>query len=129
VENLLRGTVQNCDGEFAAIELNGLQIRGKAQFPAHSKVVVCIRPDEISLGPHDCGRQGLNQFSGKIVEVTAGIDSHRIILDCDLGRVIAVIRRQELMALGLTVGDQTPFSFDAAAIHVIAAETATADCD
>jgi len=127
VENRLRGVVQDCDGEFAAIALNGFKIYARAQFPAHAKVVVCIRPDEISLGPCECGRQG--QFSGRIVEVSAGIDSHRIILECGWGRIIAVIRRQELITLGLAVGDETALAIDADAVHVIAAETAKADCD
>jgi tungstate transport system ATP-binding protein len=129
VENRLLGMVQDCEGEFATIALNGFKIYARAQLSANAKVVVCIRPDEISLGPHNCRRQGRNQYSGRIVEVSAGIDSQRIVIECGLGRLIALVRSQELIALGLGLGDAADLAIDADALHVIATETATVDFD
>jgi tungstate transport system ATP-binding protein len=119
VENRIHGVVEASDGEYSAIAVNGLKIYARGQLSADTNVVVCIRPDQISFGPRHCRAQGGNQFKGRIVGVTPSIDSHRIILNCGSCRLIALIPRQEFMALGLAVGDEADFGFDPAVAHVI----------
>ena len=128
VENRIHGTVEDFGGEYSTIAVNGIKVYARAQLSANAKVVVCIRPDEISLGQRPCRAPGRNQFTGRIVDVAIGIDSHRIVVECGSCRVIALIRREELMAMDLGVGDEATFGFDAAAVHVIAVEKARADC-
>ncbi len=129
VENRSDGVVEAFDGEFSAIVADGIRIYARGQLSAGVKVVVCIRSDQISLGPRHCRAQGWNQFTGRIVDVSAGIDTHRMILNCGSCRLVALIPRREFPALGLAVGGEVVFGFDAAAVHVIAVERRAGDCD
>ena len=122
VENRSNGAVEAFDGEFSAIVADGMRIYAKGRLSAGAKVVVCIRSDQISLGPRHCRGQGWNQFTGRIVDVSAGIDNHRVILNCGSWRLIAMVPRREFPELGLAVGGEVVFGFDAAAVHVIAVE-------
>ncbi|HWH77492.1 MAG TPA: ABC transporter ATP-binding protein, partial [Candidatus Binatus sp.] len=129
LENRIHGVVQRLDGEFSVIALTGIELYAKGCFNAGTRVAVCIRPDEIFLRPRLCHGQGRNQWTGKIIDIAAGIDGHRIVLAHETCRLVALIKRQEFPLLGFSMGDEVGFGVDPAAVHVIAAEKTRPDVD
>jgi len=122
VENRFKGEVAAFDGEFSMIVVDGIKLFARGRWSAGAKVVVCIRPEEISFAPRQCRGQGWHQFTGKIVDIAAGIDDYRMTLNCGSCRWVALLPRRQFKALGLALGDEAVFGCDAAALHVIGAD-------
>ena len=121
VENRIHGVVEAFDGEFSTIAADGILICAKRPSSPGTKVVVCVRSEDIFFERRHCPARGWNQFSGRIIEIAAGIDNYRIILHCGACRWIALIPRRQFMALGLALGNEAAFGCEAATLHVIEA--------
>ena len=118
-ENRLRGTVRSHDGQLSVIDLSVTQVYAAGQFRAGAKVIVCIRPEEISLacGPRPVEWQNL--LSGEVLAIQPGIETQRIVLNCGSLKLIALIRRSSLSEMKLAVGNEIRIGFSASAVHVI----------
>lgn len=120
VENFLSGRVQETDGVFSTITIGTTTIRLPAQFPRGTKVVVCVRAEDVKLASALCQASDRVLLHGKVVDVSPGVVRHRVTLDCRDFPLVAVVEREDGVE-GLLGGDIT-VSFNAAAVHVIAVE-------
>ena len=65
IENRLPGIVEVSDGDHVTIRTNGAMIHAKARLKTGTKVVACIRPEEVSLTLGTCGAQHQTGSKGK----------------------------------------------------------------
>jgi tungstate transport system ATP-binding protein len=118
IENRLAGVVEASDGDYVTIKINDGRVHAKGHFDAGTKVIACIRPEELSLGLAHC-KANVNQFKGKVVAVSPGVTYHRVSLHCTGFDLTALVDRKESTDLTFCEGDEVTAVFSPAAIHVI----------
>ena len=119
IENRLAGVVETLDGDHAMIKINGGRIRVEERFNAGTKVVACIRAEEVSLSPGHCRADDVNRFNGQVITLSPGMTHHRINLRCNGFDLIALVKGKELNDLPLCEGDEVTAAFSPTAVHVI----------
>ena len=119
IENRLAGVVETSDGDYVTIKINDGRVHAKGYFRAGTKVVACIRPEEVSLSLGYCEANDLNRLTGKVIAVSPGMTHHRISLDCRGFNLIALVDRKESFDLNLSEGDEMTAIFSPTAVHVI----------
>jgi tungstate transport system ATP-binding protein len=123
IENRIAGVVETSDGDYVTIRIKDVRIHGKGSFTTGTRVIGCIRPEEVSLGLADCEANDLNRLAGKIIAVSQGMIHHRINLDCGGFNVIVVMDRKEAFDLPLSEGHEIAAVFSPSAVHVVRAGT------
>jgi tungstate transport system ATP-binding protein len=124
IENRLSGVVEVSDGDHATIKTNGAMIHAQAGLKTGTKVVACIRPEEVSLTLTTCGPQDSNRLKGKVIAVSPGMTHHRISLDCGGFPLVALVERRGYSKLPLCEGDELTAVFSPETVHVIDDERA-----
>ena len=124
IENRLAGVVETSDGDHVTIKISDGRVQANGRFSAGTKVVACIRPEEVSLSLTHCEASDLNRLTGKVIAVSPGMTHHRISLDCRGFNLIALVERKESFDLNLSEGDEMTAVFSPAAVHVIGDEKA-----
>jgi tungstate transport system ATP-binding protein len=119
IENRLAGVVETSDGDCITIKTNDGSFCANGRFSTGTKVVACIRPEEVSLTLVLCEANALNRLNGKVVAVSPGMTHHRISLDCRGFNLIALVDRKESFDLNLSEGDEMTAVFSPATVHVI----------
>jgi tungstate transport system ATP-binding protein len=122
IENLLTGEVETSEGDYVTIRINDRRIHGKGRFNRGTKVVACIRPEEISLSLAHCEANDQNRLTGKVIAVSPGMIHHRISLDCGGLNLIVLLDRKESFDRNLSEGDKLAAVFSPTAVHVIGAD-------
>lgn len=123
VENRLAGVVEGSDGNHAVIAINGdLRIYATGEFKNDSKVVVCIRSEDVSLVPASCEAKNINRLPAKISEVSAGRTQYRVRLDCGSFPLIASLERRPVSGNAFAEGDEVTALFSPSAVHLIGVE-------
>lgn len=124
IENRLAGVVETADGDYVTIKISDGRVHAKGRFSAGTKVVACIRPEEVSLTLATCGAQDSNRLKGKVVAVSPGMTHHRISLHCGGFPLVALVERKGYPGLPLCEGDDLTAVFSPTAVHVIGDERA-----
>ena len=124
IENRLAGVVETSDGEHVTIKISDGRVQANGRFSPGTKVVACIRPEEVSLSLTHCEASDLNRLRGKVIAVSPGMTHHRISLDCSGLNLIALVDRKESFDLDLSEGDEVTVVFSPTAVHVIGDERA-----
>jgi tungstate transport system ATP-binding protein len=119
MENRLAGVVETSDGDYVTIKINDLRIHAKGCFSPGTKVVACIRPEEVSPSLTPCQAKDQNRLTGKVISVSPGMIHHRITLDCKGFNLIALVDRKEFFDLNLFEGQEIAAVFSPTAVHVI----------
>jgi tungstate transport system ATP-binding protein len=119
IENRLAGVVETSDGDYLTIKINDGRIYAKGGFSAGTKVVACIRPEEVSLGFAHCEANDLNRLTGKVIAISPGMTHHRISLRCKGFDLIALVEGKQLNDLTLSEDDEVTAVFSSTAVHVI----------
>jgi tungstate transport system ATP-binding protein len=122
-DNRLAGVVETSNGAHLTIRINEARIHAEGRFTVGTKVVACIRPEEVSLGNLDFEGHGLNRLNSHIVAVTAGMTHQRITLRCGGFDVIALVSRNASSDLAVFEGADVAALFSPTAVHVIRQET------
>jgi len=121
-ENRVVATVRDVDGEDAILAVGAVILRAKGRFPSGSRVVACVRGEDISLGAGGCESKKLNRLTGKIIELLPGVLRHRLAINCGGVALVALLDRKESQAMALERGSEVTACFDAETVHVIADE-------
>jgi tungstate transport system ATP-binding protein len=119
IENRLAGVVETSDGDYITVKISDVRIRAKGRLSTGTTVVVCIRPEEVSLSLAPCEANDQNRLTGKVIAVSPGMIHHRISLDCSGFNLVALVDRKESFDLNLTEGDKLAVVFSPNAVHVI----------
>jgi tungstate transport system ATP-binding protein len=118
VENRLAGVVKTSAGQCLSIAISDATIRARGSLDAGTRVVACIRPEEVSL-LRNSQATDLNRLDGQVIAVSPGMTHHRIALRCSGFHVIALVDRQRCSDLAVSEGDEVAAVFSPAAVHVI----------
>lgn len=121
VDNVLPGVVRRRDGGLLYITLGGHTIAVVADHPVGQKVIVCLRPEDITVGPageRDKPTSARNTLRGTVVTVTPLGAVARIALDCGVP-LVAVVTLQSLQELDFQPGTPVYATFKATAAHTL----------
>jgi tungstate transport system ATP-binding protein len=122
VENIAQGRLQSLADGLATIDVGGVAVQAMAPgLDSGGEVLVCLRPEDVVLEParldsHTTSAR--NHLRGTVRRITTLGGQVRVVLDCGF-TLVALITKQSLEEMGLTVGDEVVASFKATAVHVI----------
>jgi len=86
-----------------------------------NNVIVCIRPEQLSVERSNSCASAHNQLKGRIVDISPGIGTCQMTLDCGGFRLVASIERQRFIEGGYSEGDEIIVSVSPGSIHLIPA--------
>ena len=121
VETILPGHVRSVRDGLAMVEVAGWTLEVAAPLAAGERVLICLRPEEITLFPSGAfaaPSSARNQLHGKVVHHLPTGPLYRVTIDCGL-LIVATVTRQSWEQLGLADGADVAVSFKASAPHVI----------
>lgn len=120
VETVLAGQVTEKRNGCITVSLNGRQIEAAADYDVGSRVICCIRPENVTISTG--GREGetsaRNEFPAQVVKISPMGLYQKIVLDCGFP-LVSYITVSSLDQLALAEGRQVVVSFKATAVHVI----------
>jgi tungstate transport system ATP-binding protein len=122
METVLKGTVKRCEagtGTFL-VSVAGREIEVAGNTPAGNQVLVCIRPENVTLARNM--RQGAtsarNLFHGTVREITSLGFYQKVELDCGFP-LVSYVTKNSIDGMSLQKGAEVEASFKATAIHVV----------
>jgi tungstate transport system ATP-binding protein len=119
VENRLPGVVEDCDGDSDIILVGRHRLQVRGRFKLGSKVIVCLRPEEVLVSRAIGDTETLNRLCGRVSSVFTGMTHQRVTLDCGGMKVVALMTRRDFPGLEFTEGDAVSAKFNPATAHVI----------
>ncbi|MCL4535240.1 MAG: ABC transporter ATP-binding protein [Bacteroidetes bacterium] len=125
VETILPGRIIAAQDGVATVEVaDGRALAVASELPAGMRVLVCIRPEDVTLyadgaaGSTSAQSSARNRFPGRITQVQQRGSLYSILVDCGFP-LAALVTKQSLVELNLVPGRQVEASFKATAAHVI----------
>jgi ABC-type Fe3+/spermidine/putrescine transport system ATPase subunit len=123
VENRLSGVVEDCTGGLTSVRIKQIRLKVAGQIEPGAPVVLCLRPESITISRGNCPAGDFNRLTGVIIKgVAAGMMRQRITLDCDGVTFVALIKRQTCVNLKLAEGDMVTITFRFSAAHLISSQ-------
>ena len=100
--------------------VSGQEIEAVGEAHLGENVVLCIRPENVTLAARDSHEttSARNVFAAKIVKITSLGLYHKVQLHCGFP-LVAYVTNHSLEGLSLTEGKEVRASFKATAIHVV----------
>lgn len=121
VANRLPGTVQGRDGAAVLVQVGDQILMITSILPEEKNVIVCIRPEQLSVERGNSCASAHNQLKGRIVDISLGIGTCQMMLDCGVFRLIASIERQRFIEGGYSERDEIIVTVSPSSIHLIPA--------
>ncbi|HEX2243341.1 MAG TPA: ABC transporter ATP-binding protein [Gammaproteobacteria bacterium] len=123
IENRLSGVVEDCAGDLARVRIKQISLKVAGQFEPGARVVLCLRPECITISRSNDPAANSNRLTGVIVKaISSGMMQQRITLDCDGIRFVALIERQSCVNLKLAQGERVTITFRFSAAHIITSQ-------
>ena len=127
VETILPGTVVSCEGGLSLVRLTEYTVEVAAAASPGDAVVVCLRPEDITLSAATGGRPSTsarNQLRGRVRAVQPTGVVARVLLDCGPHPeqqlpLVAAVTVPSCRELGLAPGVPVVVSFKATAAHLL----------
>jgi tungstate transport system ATP-binding protein len=121
VETIVTGRVIATHAGVTVVEVAGRKLEAAGPAAAGESVRLCIRPEDVTLGP--AGETGQlssarNRLEGRIVAITPSLAYLRVLVDCGFPLAAAVTRRSA-EDLALAEGVAVTAVFKASAAHLI----------
>jgi tungstate transport system ATP-binding protein len=119
-ETILEGKVIERNGGTILASVSGRTIQAVGTFAPGSNVILCIRPEHVTLLTNTAGRatSARNVFRGRIEKIIPMGLFQKVELDCGFP-LVAYVTDQSLENLILKEGQDVDASFKATAVHVI----------
>lgn len=122
VDTKIPGVVETVTAGLVRVSFNGGVANVVGNFQIGEHVLLCLRPEEITLSPpgeEDLRSSPRNRLVGKVVKITPWGSHYRVAVDCGGSCVVAFITRPSFFDLNLREEDEVVASFKATAVHVI----------
>jgi tungstate transport system ATP-binding protein len=123
VETILRGRVlESKEGEIV-VDVGGHKIEALGNDPLDEHVILCIRPENVTLSNSspDVQTSARNVFPGVIEKITQLGLYYRAEMDCGFP-LVAYVTKHSLEQMSLGAGKKIEASFKATAVHVLKAK-------
>ncbi len=120
VETIIPARVlEQVDGLFSA-DAGGLCIQAVGDCPAGHTVLLCLRPEDITLAlpDGDPSSSARNRMAGRVTRLTPQGALLRVVVDGPV-RLVALVTRASARELNLIEGQQVVATFKASAVHTI----------
>ena len=119
-ETILEGRVGDVNETSLIVNVDGSEIEVVGRGKAGERVVLCIRPENVTLAiPEGNVRTSArNVFRGRIVRIVPLGLFHRVAISCGFP-LVAYVTTHALEELALSEGMEVAAAFKATAIHVI----------
>jgi ABC-type molybdate transport system ATPase subunit len=114
--------VESVADGVATVCFNGGVTQVSGRFAPGANVILCIRPEDISLSrPGERQRRSTerNCLQVKVTRVSPWMLQYRLRLECGKIFLVAFMDRSSFLELGILEGDEVTASFSPKAIHVI----------
>jgi len=121
VDTKLSGIVETVNEGLAQVRFNGGCVEVAGDFQAGEQVLLCLRPEDITLSApgEDFQSSAGNRLIAKLMKIIPWGAHYRAELACGDSRLVALITRPSFLELKLREGDDAVASFKATAVHVI----------
>ncbi|MBI2228604.1 MAG: ABC transporter ATP-binding protein [Deltaproteobacteria bacterium] len=121
IDTKLSGVVETVNEGWAQVRFNGGCVEVCGDFQAGEHLLLCLRPEDITLGApdKDFESSARNRLIAKLVKIIPWGAHYRAELACGDNRLVALITRPSFLELKLHEGDDAVASFKATAVHVI----------
>ena len=118
VETILNGEVTAKSDNLCSVRVGGSTLEVISGCGTGDKVLLCVRPEAVSVSKAAEANSMRNHFRGRIVSAEPWRLEHRLAIDCGFNLIAAVTKRS-LDEMGLKPGDEVFASFKATAAHLI----------
>lgn len=121
IETILRGHVEAVSQGLATVAVSGWTLEVAGPLTPGERVLVCLRPEEITLFPRRTtapASSARNQLCGSVIRHLPIGSTFRVTIDCGIP-IVATVTRQSWEQLGLENGSEVVAAFKATAPHVI----------
>ncbi|HLB26587.1 MAG TPA: TOBE domain-containing protein, partial [Dehalococcoidia bacterium] len=122
VETIVPGLVRSLEEGLAVVEVaGGAHVEAASMLPAGSEVLVCLRPEDVVVGPppaQPTATSARNRLSAAVRRLVNTGPQVRVELDAGFP-LVALITKQSLEELALVEGSPVVASFKATAVHLI----------
>jgi tungstate transport system ATP-binding protein len=119
IENRLPGVVEEGVEELSLIRVNQILFKVAGRFPTGAQVVVCVRPENISLETENCATNGANRIPGRITGISPAIMHRRLTLDCGGTEIVAMIPQNSWARVRGAESEKVIATFSFTAAHTI----------
>jgi ABC-type Fe3+/spermidine/putrescine transport system ATPase subunit len=114
--NILAGEVVARDGSLARVRVGGRTFWASSDLPPASRVLACIRPEEIHLTRN--GDAGTNRLDGTVTALLQGGATVKVEIDCGFP-VLVLVTRRTVRELDLRRGERVGLAFAPVIVHLI----------
>jgi tungstate transport system ATP-binding protein len=118
MENIIDGVVVSGENEMVTIDIKGTPIEAVADFKVGEPVLVCIRPEDVTIALEKVCSSARNCLAGTINWTAYDGPICRVEIDCGFPLVVLVTRKSA-DELQLKKGKQVYAAFKAVSIHII----------
>jgi tungstate transport system ATP-binding protein len=118
VETIVAGRVRELDDGVPLVEVAGHLVEGGVCVAAGDSVLVCLRPEDVTLSLATQASSARNHLSAKVVRLVPSGPYVRVELDTGF-LLVALVTRQSQEELALAPGTEVVATFKAAAVHLI----------
>jgi len=118
VETVIPGEVTAKSDNLCVVRAGGKELEVISACVPGDKVLVCVRPEAVSVAKELETSSVRNHFKGTIISAGPWRLQYKLTLNCGF-ELIAAVTRQSLEGLGLKPGDAVYASFKATAAHLI----------
>jgi len=118
VETILNGEITAAGGNLCSVRACGTTLEVVSGCGAGDRVLVCIRPEAVTVSRTAETNSLRNHFKGRINSAEPWRLGYRLSIDCGFD-LIAAVTKQSLDNMELKPGDEVFVSFKATAAHLI----------
>jgi tungstate transport system ATP-binding protein len=123
VETRIAGVAEAAADGITTVRIKGGAAQLSGNFERDTRVILCIRPEDISLSrrrEQQNGLQGTIVLQAKVGRISPWMAQYRIALQSGDDRLVALINKARFAELCLTEGEEVFVSFTSSAVHAIA---------
>jgi len=118
MENIIDGEIFACEKELAVIRIDGGTVEAVTDCSAGEKVLVGIRPEDVTVSLTSLSSSARNCLAGTIIYTVFDGPLCRVRIDCGFP-LVALVTRKSAEEMDLQKGKQVYATFKAVGIHVI----------
>jgi molybdate transport system ATP-binding protein len=121
VETVAAGRVRSVDNGVALVEVGPHVIEGGSGVSAREDVLLCLRPEDVLIGPAAEGAivtSARNRLPARVTRFAASGPFLRVYLDAGFP-LVSLVTKHALEELGLEAGSEVTATFKATAVHLI----------
>jgi len=118
VETILPGSVTGKEDNLCSVSAGGKTLEVIAGCAVGDSVLVCVRPEDVTVSKNPDAGSMRNHFGARIISVDPWRLEYKVGLDCGFS-LMAAVTKQSVEGMGLKPGMAVFASFKATAAHLI----------